>query len=273
MKKVLYGTTALVAAGLVAGEASAASALKLGITGFYRNAIGGSFGNGPTTQNGHQRRRRLDRRSWQFRPPERVDAPGNPRQLHRPDDPRQRHHRRRVGRSERRKRRQVRQHDPGQPRLCRFQRQVRPDPRRRGERRLDDRLRRRSGQRHLELRRQQPERVLQRRRLCPETQPDHGHRQCQQLAGAAISPPSAWRPWARSVPASVSRARATRSSTTRRPSAVSPSASPSRRRAASGGRAMVSPTAPTSRRRGRAMPATTSCRSASTTCTTSAAGT
>jgi outer membrane protein OmpU len=50
MKKVLYGTTALVAAGLVAGEASAASALKLGITGFYRNAIGGSFGNGPTTQ-------------------------------------------------------------------------------------------------------------------------------------------------------------------------------------------------------------------------------
>jgi outer membrane protein OmpU len=52
MKKVLYGTTALVAAGLVAGEASAASGLKLGITGFYRNAIGGSFGNGPTTQYG-----------------------------------------------------------------------------------------------------------------------------------------------------------------------------------------------------------------------------
>jgi outer membrane protein OmpU len=50
MKKLLLGTTALVAAGLVAGEASAASALKLGITGFYRNAIGGSFGNGPTTQ-------------------------------------------------------------------------------------------------------------------------------------------------------------------------------------------------------------------------------
>ena len=50
MKKVLYGTTALVAAGLVAGEASAASGLKLGITGFYRNAIGGSFGNGPSTQ-------------------------------------------------------------------------------------------------------------------------------------------------------------------------------------------------------------------------------
>src|SRR5215831_6554912 len=50
MKKVLYGTTALVAAGLVAGEASAASGLKLGITGFYRNAIGGSFGNSPTTK-------------------------------------------------------------------------------------------------------------------------------------------------------------------------------------------------------------------------------
>jgi outer membrane protein OmpU len=50
MRRVLYGTTALVAAGLAAGEASAASALKLGITGFYRNSIGGSFGNSPTTQ-------------------------------------------------------------------------------------------------------------------------------------------------------------------------------------------------------------------------------
>src|SRR5215472_16609040 len=50
MKKVLYGTTALVAAGLVAGEASAASGLKLGITGFYRNSIGGTFGNSPTSQ-------------------------------------------------------------------------------------------------------------------------------------------------------------------------------------------------------------------------------
>ena len=36
--------------GLVAGDASAASGLKLGITGFYRNAIGGSFGNSPTSQ-------------------------------------------------------------------------------------------------------------------------------------------------------------------------------------------------------------------------------
>jgi hypothetical protein len=50
MKKVLYGTTALVTAGLVAGDASAASGLKLGINGYYRNSIGGSFGNSPTTQ-------------------------------------------------------------------------------------------------------------------------------------------------------------------------------------------------------------------------------
>src|SRR6516164_6783417 len=50
MRRVLYGTTALVAAGLAAHEASAANALKLGITGFYRNSIGGSFGNSPTTQ-------------------------------------------------------------------------------------------------------------------------------------------------------------------------------------------------------------------------------
>ncbi len=54
MKKVLYGTTALVAVGLVAGDASAASGLKLGITGFYRNAIGGSFGDGPSTQTSHR---------------------------------------------------------------------------------------------------------------------------------------------------------------------------------------------------------------------------
>jgi outer membrane protein OmpU len=50
MKRILSGTTALVAAGLAAGEAAAASGLKLGITGFYNNSIGGSFGNGPTTQ-------------------------------------------------------------------------------------------------------------------------------------------------------------------------------------------------------------------------------
>ena len=44
MKKALYGTTALVAAAVVAGQADAASGLKLGITGFYRGAIGGTFG-------------------------------------------------------------------------------------------------------------------------------------------------------------------------------------------------------------------------------------
>jgi hypothetical protein len=49
MKRALYGTTALIAAGLVAGEASAASGLKLSITGFYRNSIGGSIGNAPTS--------------------------------------------------------------------------------------------------------------------------------------------------------------------------------------------------------------------------------
>jgi outer membrane protein OmpU len=44
MKKALYGTTALVAATIVAGQADAASGLKLGITGYYRGAIGASFG-------------------------------------------------------------------------------------------------------------------------------------------------------------------------------------------------------------------------------------
>src|SRR6266404_8995891 len=44
MKKALYGTTALVAAAMVAGQADAASGLKLGITGFYRGAMGGTFG-------------------------------------------------------------------------------------------------------------------------------------------------------------------------------------------------------------------------------------
>lgn len=47
MKRVLYGTTALVAASLVAGQALAASGLQLGINGFFRNAIGASWGNGP----------------------------------------------------------------------------------------------------------------------------------------------------------------------------------------------------------------------------------
>ncbi len=44
MRKVLYGTTALVAAGLVASQANAASGLKLGISGYYRGAIGAEFG-------------------------------------------------------------------------------------------------------------------------------------------------------------------------------------------------------------------------------------
>ena len=50
MKTWIMGTSALVTAALAAGEAGAASGLKLGITGFYRNAIGGSFGNSPTSQ-------------------------------------------------------------------------------------------------------------------------------------------------------------------------------------------------------------------------------
>src|SRR5690242_20312308 len=47
MKTRLYGTTALVAVGLMAGDASAASGLQLGITGFFRNAIGAAWGNEP----------------------------------------------------------------------------------------------------------------------------------------------------------------------------------------------------------------------------------
>src|SRR5215472_2526967 len=40
MKETLFGTTALVAMGLAAQSASAASALQLGMTGFYRGAAG-----------------------------------------------------------------------------------------------------------------------------------------------------------------------------------------------------------------------------------------
>src|SRR5262252_10722102 len=47
MRRVLCGTTALVAASLAVGEASAASGLQLGINGFFRNAIGAAWGNGP----------------------------------------------------------------------------------------------------------------------------------------------------------------------------------------------------------------------------------
>ncbi len=48
MKKALYGTTALVAAAVVAGQADAASGLKLGITGYYRGAVGVAFGDDNT---------------------------------------------------------------------------------------------------------------------------------------------------------------------------------------------------------------------------------
>src|SRR5690606_38007085 len=41
MKHVLLGSTALVAAGLLAGTASAAEPVSLGIQGFYQAAIGG----------------------------------------------------------------------------------------------------------------------------------------------------------------------------------------------------------------------------------------
>ena len=47
MKRILDGTTALVVAGLTVGDAAAASGLKLGITGFFRNAIGAAWGNEP----------------------------------------------------------------------------------------------------------------------------------------------------------------------------------------------------------------------------------
>ena len=49
MKTALYGTTALVAAAVVAGQADAASGLKLGITGYYRGAVGVTFGNDNTS--------------------------------------------------------------------------------------------------------------------------------------------------------------------------------------------------------------------------------
>jgi len=50
MKRLLHGTTALVMVSLLTSEGQAAGGLKLGITGFYRNSIGGSFGNSPTTK-------------------------------------------------------------------------------------------------------------------------------------------------------------------------------------------------------------------------------
>ncbi len=49
-RRILCGTTALIAAGGFTMQADAASGLKLGITGFYRNSIGASFGNSLTNQ-------------------------------------------------------------------------------------------------------------------------------------------------------------------------------------------------------------------------------
>src|SRR6266446_582981 len=78
MKKALYGTTALVAAAVVAGQADAASGLKLGITGFYRGAMGGSFGSGdavpgdPTTGAGL-----AGRNNFAFRQEVRVNFTGS----------------------------------------------------------------------------------------------------------------------------------------------------------------------------------------------------
>ena len=47
MKGKLCATSTLVAVGVAAGRAEAASALQLGITGFYRNTIGVQWGNSP----------------------------------------------------------------------------------------------------------------------------------------------------------------------------------------------------------------------------------
>src|SRR3954453_20691716 len=44
MKKILYGTTALMTAGLVGEAAEAAAGLKLGIAGYYRGAAGAIIG-------------------------------------------------------------------------------------------------------------------------------------------------------------------------------------------------------------------------------------
>ena len=47
MRRILTGTTALVAASALAGRVEAGSALQLGISGFYRNSIGVQWGNSP----------------------------------------------------------------------------------------------------------------------------------------------------------------------------------------------------------------------------------
>ena len=163
MKKALYGTTALVAAGLVAGQASAASGLKLGITGYYRGAIGASnsairtnsfpgvvlvAGDGDWGRNNVAFRQEvrvnftgettLDN-GLTFDVLVGLNAGGG-----------------NAG--------HVECNRQNQPRLHGRQRQVRPDPLRRRELRLSIHVRRRSGQRHGQLRPEQPERNLQQRR-------------------------------------------------------------------------------------------------------------
>lgn len=57
MKHVLLGSTALVAAGLMAGTASAADPVKLGITGFYQAAMGAALGQDDATGESGDKRR------------------------------------------------------------------------------------------------------------------------------------------------------------------------------------------------------------------------
>jgi outer membrane protein OmpU len=81
MKKALLGTSALVAAGLAAHPAAAASALKLGMTGFYRGAagvvIGGnSAGPFPTVSGGTGGAGDFDRTSGGFREEIRINFTG-----------------------------------------------------------------------------------------------------------------------------------------------------------------------------------------------------
>ncbi len=178
MKKVLCGTTALVAAGVVVGDASAASGLKLGISGYYRNSIGGSFGNSPATQHVNATGistaglGNFDRQNLSMRQEIRVNFTGKTtldngitvRVL--------------IGLNGENvaKSSALPQYNRayadfngkfglvriGEASSC-------PGHRLRGSR-----------QRDRELRRQQPERVLQRCRLCPEAQPVPSHGQCEQ---------------------------------------------------------------------------------------------
>jgi outer membrane protein OmpU len=78
MKKALYGTTALVAAAVVAGQADAASGLKLGITGYYRGAMGGTFGNSNSAPGDPETGAGLaGRNSFAFRQEVRVNFTGS----------------------------------------------------------------------------------------------------------------------------------------------------------------------------------------------------